>query len=122
MYEHREADRVPIIDSPWSATIERWHREGMPRDIDFVDYFDLDRVVGIHVDNSPRYEERLIEETAEYTVRTTSWGATLRNWKHAASTPEFLDFTIVDRDSWQMAKSRMVPTKDRIDWSNLRRN
>jgi uroporphyrinogen decarboxylase len=24
MYEHGEADRVPITDSPWGATIERW--------------------------------------------------------------------------------------------------
>ena len=27
MYEHREADRVPIIDSPWSGTVRRWERE-----------------------------------------------------------------------------------------------
>ena len=23
MYEHREADRIPIFDSPWSETIDR---------------------------------------------------------------------------------------------------
>ena len=23
MYQHREADRVPIIDSPWGSTIAR---------------------------------------------------------------------------------------------------
>jgi len=27
---HREPDRVPVLDSPWRATVERWHREGMP--------------------------------------------------------------------------------------------
>ena len=27
MYEHRDADRIPIIDDPWAATIERWRRE-----------------------------------------------------------------------------------------------
>ena len=31
MFAHREADRIPIIDSPWGDTIARWHREGMPR-------------------------------------------------------------------------------------------
>jgi uroporphyrinogen decarboxylase len=30
MYQHREADRVPILDSPWSETIDRWVQEGMP--------------------------------------------------------------------------------------------
>jgi len=27
MYAHQEADRVPVIDSPWGATIERWQSE-----------------------------------------------------------------------------------------------
>ena len=30
MYEHRDADSIPVTDSPWAATVERWHREGMP--------------------------------------------------------------------------------------------
>lgn len=28
--EHREPDRVPIHDSPWEATVERWRKEGLP--------------------------------------------------------------------------------------------
>ena len=77
MFDHREADRIPIIDSPWGATIERWQREGMPKEVSYVDYFGLDHVAGISVDNSPRYEERVIEETEEYKITTTRWGATL---------------------------------------------
>jgi len=119
MFEHREADRVPIIDSPWGPTLSRWHREGMPEDVSFVDYFDLDHVVGIGVDNSPRYEHKVLEETDEYSIYTTAWGATQRTWKHAASTPEFLDFTIVDADSWREAKARMAPSRDRVDWDRL---
>ena len=84
MFEHREADRVPIIDSPWGATLERWRREGMPADADFVDYFDLDRVVHLGIDNSPRYEKRVVREDDDQVTRTTSWGVTVRNWKHAA--------------------------------------
>lgn len=120
MYAHREADRVPIIDSPWGATIERWHREGMPEGMSFVDYFGLDHVASISVDNSPRYESKVLEETEEYRVYTTRWGATQREWRHAASTPEFLDFTIVDPDSWAAAKKRMTPTRDRVNWDRLK--
>ena len=29
MYDHQEADRVPITDTPWESTVERWRREGM---------------------------------------------------------------------------------------------
>ncbi len=119
IFAHQEADRVPIIDSPWDATIERWRREGMPPDVHFADYFGIDRLAGIHVDNSPRYPARVLEETDEWVVHTTSWGATLKNWKHAASTPEFLAFTITDRQSWSRAKERMLPADDRIDWRHL---
>src|SRR5690349_16908347 len=99
MFAHQEADRIPIIDSPWDATIERWQREGMPKDMSYVDYFGLDRIVTIGVDNSPQYEQRVIEETEAYKTYTSQWGATLKNWKHAASTPQFLNFTIVDPES-----------------------
>ena len=89
MYDHKEADRVPVTDHPWPATVERWHREGMPTDVSIQEFFGLDRIDGMFVDNSPRYEEKVVEETDEYRITTTNWGVTMRNWKHAASTPEF---------------------------------
>lgn len=122
MYQHREADRVPIIDIPWGATIERWRREGMPENLSFVEYFDLDRVAGISVDISPRYPVRVLEETEDYVIGTSSYGVTMKNWKHAGGVPEFLDFTIVDWDTWREAKARMTPSDDRIPWDHLRQN
>jgi uroporphyrinogen decarboxylase len=122
MYAHQEADRVPVTDSPWGATIERWHREGMPEDVSYVDYFGLDNFAHIGVDNSPRYPVEVVEETDDYIITTTKWGATLKNWKHIASTPEFLDFTIKDPDAWREAKARMTPTRDRIPWDHLKHN
>lgn len=121
IYEHREADRIPVLDSPWATTLDRWRREGMPADVSWVDYFDLDRVARIGADNSPRYPERIVEETDGYIVKSTKWGATLKNWKHRTSTPEFCGFTIVDPDSWQKAKARMTPDRDRVDWARLQR-
>ena len=122
MYEHREADRVPIIDSPWGATIERWQKEGLPKDADWTDFCGVDKTAAIGTDNSPRYPQKVIAETAEYSVCTTAWGVTLKNWKHIASTPEFIDFTIKDPDSWRKVKARMTPSADRIDWAHLEKN
>ena len=122
MFAHQEADRIPITDGPWGSTIERWQREGMPAGTSYVEYFGLDSVAGIGVDNSPRYEEKVLEETETYKTYTSKWGVTMRQWKHAASTPEFLDFTIVDPDSWARAKARMTPTRDRINWAHLEQN
>ncbi len=121
MYEHREADRVPILDSPWHSTIERWMAEGMPNE-DYVGYFDLDRVGSIGVDNSPQYPHKVIEENDEYIIYTTEWGATLRNWKHHGSTPEFLDFTITSPKAWAEAKARMQADDSRIPWDYLKAN
>jgi uroporphyrinogen decarboxylase len=121
-FDHQDADRIPIIDEPWDATIQRWQREGMPADVSYVDYFGLDHVSRIGVDNSPRYPVQVLEETADYVIATSAFGVTTRQWKHAASTPEFLDFTIVDPAAWQQSKQRMLPADDRIDWTALARD
>jgi len=118
MFAHLEADRIPIIDSPWADTIERWHREGMPTDVNFVDYFDLDHIVGIGIDTSPRYPSRRVEETDEYVIDETAWGVTLKNLKRT-SVPQYLHFRIQDPDSWREAKARIIPTRDRVDWNRL---
>jgi len=122
MFEHKEADRVPMLGGPWGTTLERWRREGMPPDADFAEYFDLDRTVGIGGDIGPRYEEKVIEETDDYVINLDSWGTTAKNWKHVSSTPHWIARTIVDRESWKAAKARMVMTDDRVDWENLRKN
>ena len=120
MFAHREADRIPIYDDPWNATVQRWQREGMPAGIDYRDYFDLDKIAFIGADNSPRYEYRVIEETEEYIIYISAWGATLKQFKHSASVPDFLDFTITDAKKWAEAKSRMTPTDDRVNWNYLK--
>ncbi|NQU62910.1 MAG: hypothetical protein HQ517_01305 [SAR324 cluster bacterium] len=120
MLAHQEADRVPIVDCPWGSTLERWRREGLPDNIEWWQYFDIDNFVGIGVDNSPRYEECVIEETSEFVIKTTSWGATLRQWKTHGGVPEFIDFTITNPDAWRKARERLVLTEDRVPFDYLR--
>ncbi len=122
MFEHRTADRVPIVDGPWSATIERWQAEGLPKDVHWADYFGVDRMAHVGGDNSPALPEAVVEETGEYTIATTRWGQTVKNWKHANSTPGVLHSTITSPDVWRQMKARMVPHPDRINWKNLRDN
>lgn len=123
IFEHRDADRIPVIDYPWPATQERWRREGMPENADFIEFFDLDRVItGIHIDNSPQFPQTTIEETEAYRVYTTSWGATMKEWKHESTTPEFIDFTIVSPEAWADAKSRITRDLDRVNWDVVRAN
>ena len=122
MYRHQEADRVPIIDDPWRGTFRRWHAEGLPKDVEWTDYFGIDKTAGIGVDITPRYEKKILEETPEYTIYTTAWGVTQKEFKEADSTPEFLDFTITTPEAWDAAKKRMTLDEDRIPWKLLKDN
>ncbi len=120
-YAHREADRAPFYDFPWESTIENWHAQGLPEGVSWQEYFGLDRVYTITADNSPRYPLEILEQTDQYTVRRTEWGLTIRQWNHHGGTPEFLDYTVTDKDSWLKARQRMTPSRDRIDWKKLER-
>ena len=120
--QHQEADRIPITDHPWSSTLDRWHNEGLPANIDWADYFELDRFAEFEVDNSPIYPVQTIEETDDYRIHTTSWGATLKTWKKHGGVPEFLNFTITDPDAWRAAKQRITTSHDRVNIENLRQN
>ena len=122
MYEHREADRIPIIDSPWAGAIARWQREGMPQDADWRDYFGVDKLEGIGVDISPRYECQVLEETDRYRIITTEWGVTLKQFLVPDSTPEFLDFKVCDAQRWLDAKQRMTVDSNRINWDFLKQH
>ena len=120
MYEHKEADRVPILDEPWAGTIRRWKREGMPADMEWEDYFGADKLGMIHVDISPRYESKILEENDRWFIATSSWGVTMRHFKEEDSTPEFLDHKVVDEAAWADAKARMTLADDRIPWDVLK--
>jgi uroporphyrinogen decarboxylase len=122
MFNHQEADRVPIIDGPWAGTISRWIREGMPKGADWRDYFDVDKVEGIGVNITPNYEYKVIEETDRYIINTSPWGVTMKNLKTEDSTPEFLDFKVTTPEAWADAKKRMTVDKNRIDWKYLENN
>ncbi len=119
VYEHREPDRIPMTDTFWGSTIERWRREGLPAGVSPNAFFGFDSIATIGLDNSPRYPEKVVEETDTCRIVTTRWGVTQRTWKHAASVPEFLDFTVVDKESWERTKERMTPTEDRLNWAQL---
>lgn len=122
MYEHKEADRVPIIDNPWQGTLSRWKREGMPADMDWRDYFGVDKQEGIGFDITPQMPVKVIEETDRYVIATTAWGVTLKNFKEEDSTPEFIDYEIHTPEKWEEAKKRMTVDPSRVDWNFIKKN
>jgi uroporphyrinogen decarboxylase len=122
MFEHREADRIPITDAPWAGTLLRWKKEGMPAGVDWRDYFGVDKIEGLSVDTSPRYEAKVLEETDEFVISTTGWGVTLKNFRVPDSTPQFLDYTVNTPEKWEAAKKRMAISRDRVAWNYIKEN
>jgi len=68
MFEHKQADRVPIIDYAWASAVARWHNEGLPPDVDYKEYFGFDCIQTIYPDCSPREKFEIIEDTPEYFI------------------------------------------------------
>lgn len=118
MYEHREADRVPIVEEPWGSTLDRWRREGMG-DADYIEYFGLDWMPRISVDNSPRFPMGVVEDDGDRLSLKTSWGSTIKHIRSESSLA-LIDAEVKTKDDWLKAKERMTPSDDRIPWDYLK--
>ena len=112
---HRKPDRVPIHDGPWETTIERWKREGMPKEATAEEYFGYEfRLFGF--DGSLQLPQQVVEETDEYVIVRNADGATRKDWKHRTSTPGYHDFLIRNRSAWEAHKWRLAWNDSRVDW------
>ncbi len=120
---HQEIDRIPMVDSAWRGTIERWRREGLPAGTNWEDYFGYDKVVRIFPDTSPRFEKKVLEETDRYQIVTTSWGMTQKKFFELDSTPEPLGSYYSSSDKWEECKARILTDyEDRIPWDHIKKN
>lgn len=110
-----EADRIPISDSVWPATVTRWRQEGLPSSLTPAQYFGYE-IVGFSADTSPRFPIRILDEDAESVTQTTPFGQVRRDLKTYASTPEIVDYPCKSVHDWQDVKQRLAPAQDRVDW------
>lgn len=108
-------DRVPLSDSYWTTTIERWRREGLPLDVAPQAYFGTDEIARIGGDYTMQFPERVLEESATMRLYWDSDGA-LRRDLHVAEgwTSQWLDFTIKAPDDWLAHRERMAFDPSRI--------
>ena len=119
--QRQQPDRVPIHDSPWGTTEERWHREGLPEGVSSADHFGFE-FSGVGGDTSFQLERKVIEENDDFVIATDSRGATMKNWKKKTSTPELVDFTIKDRRTWEEYKPLCAWNDRRVDWEGQRKS
>ncbi|MFQ6132560.1 MAG: hypothetical protein ACE5R4_11030, partial [Armatimonadota bacterium] len=110
---HKEADRVPIHDTPWGHTINRWHQEGLPEGVGPEAHFGYE-LTGQGPDLSLQLEHQVLEETDTHTIYKDANGATRRSFKDHESTPELIDFTVTSREIWEEYKPRLEWNATRV--------
>jgi uroporphyrinogen decarboxylase len=116
--KHQEADRIPITDTIWGPTIERWKQEGLPNDKGPWDYFGFDGWAAMGADISLQLPTETIEDTEDYIISRNSDGAVTKYWKKLTSTPELIDFLITDRKKWEEYKDRAKYNESRVNFDH----
>ena len=113
--QHREPDRVPIHDSPWQATVDRWRAEGLPSGVSPADYFGYE-VCGFGADTSPLFPVEVLSEDNEYIVERNSFGGVRKNHRDRSTTPMIIDYPCKSREDWERIKPRLEASDYRVDW------
>jgi uroporphyrinogen decarboxylase len=108
-------DRVPLVDTYWATTIERWRREGLPADRSPHDEFGTDEIVRIGGDYTLQMPERVLEADDVSRTYWDSEGA-LRKDLHLAVgwTSQWLDFSVKTRQDWERLRPQMAYRASRI--------
>lgn len=96
--------RIPVSLTPWESALVKWIDQGHLPDRDFWEHFGLDMRRGggcTQFIANLDFEPQILEETEETKLVLDGNGAKLRLHKAHESTPEHVDFTVRDRETWQ---------------------
>lgn len=105
-------DHPPLaLPGPWSATRKRWEQEGLPVGVDLYDYFNVPpwrlQHIGVETVFQPAFDEVIIEQTPEFTIKINRQGVKERNFPDGTSMPEFLEYPIKGRESLTWLRERL---------------
>ena len=108
-------DRVPLSDSYWKSTTERWRSEGLPTGVSPQSFFGTDEIVFLSGDDTLQFPERVIEESERTRVYWNSDGALKRDlFTPEGWTSQWLEFTIKDSNDWRRHRDRLTFNESRI--------
>jgi len=102
--EKKCPERMGLYEHFWDDTRAEWEKQGLPKDTDFVEYFNYDimPVPGAHLNLEAIVRDPItVEGTDETVVTINGWGAKLRYWKHKSGTPEHIAFDMTTEDIWR---------------------
>lgn len=113
---YQPVDRCPWWEMwYWRETLERWHDEGLPEDVNLAEWLGVDRRenIGVSIGLVPAFKEETVEETDEYRVYQDHDGRIRKEFKEKGDTtmPQWLRAPLETRDDWENAiKPRLNPS------------
>lgn len=121
---YEPVDRLPVLAlEPFETTaIERWHQEGLPKDVHPVDFLGMSQLGNVPVSFGPipPFEYKIIFEDDEYLIATTDMGATVKRRKENPSLfYGHIDHPIKTRADWEEYKPHFQassPGRFPADW------
>lgn len=109
------ADRIGMNESPWSETMVRWRREGLPENTSVQDHFGMDLAHVGGLDVSFRFPTQVLEQADDYVVERNANGVTLKRFtKESGHTPHWLDHVIQGPKEWNENCARLAFSPDRV--------
>jgi uroporphyrinogen decarboxylase len=99
-------------ESPWPETRARWLHEGMAADHNFGFDFDdgLSRTcLGVNIGFMPPFEEEVLADEGETLLVRDVYGIIKRQQKSGSGMPQFVEFPVSNRASWQAIQPRLDP-------------
>ena len=109
------ADRLPRADPPWKETILRWREEGMPSDVHWSEYFDMDIRYAIFLDTTLRFPEERIDMDGEYEIVRTRDGAVVKRFSDRTGVEMPVSYPLGSAADWGRLRERLEPAVERVD-------
>jgi uroporphyrinogen decarboxylase len=112
-----------VFWSPWKTTVERWRKEGMPKDVErrgLARHFGSDltsAAVDVNCGPCPRFERTILEESDDYVTFIDGWGIRRRDYKRGESMSQFIEFPIKGPEDWKRFRDERLNPDDprRVD-------
>jgi len=113
---------------PYDETIERWQREGLPKDSqwDFYGGYDRYECVPVSAYLCPSFERETLEETKEYEIYRDHDGVIKRKLVDVPppAMPQYLDYPLKGPEQWAEFSQRLNPASPArfpVYWESMKR-
>ncbi|MGQ9610953.1 MAG: hypothetical protein ACUVWN_16775 [bacterium] len=114
----QEVDRLPFW-ADWIGPFDRWHQEGMPRDVDPFEFFGFEGLISafwgnprvpVNIGMYPGYKVEILEETEQYRIYRAGDGVITKAHKNVKGygAYQWLENPIKNREDWEKFKEEQL--------------